>query len=244
MTRPPILIFRHVACEGPGYLCEYLCRHRIPYEIVCIREGCNSAAKTDLERASALVFMGAPGSVNDPERWILDELTLIEKAADRRIPILGVCFGAQLIAKALGGRVFPAGTLEVGWRTVRQNEGVELPPALAGLPGHFTAFQWHAHTFDPPPQATPLWRSQCVEQQGFVIDNILAMQFHLEVTADSIRQMAGQYASDLSAPGACVDDLQALVTDVDNRVRRLHQTANGFYRAWLELAGLAPPASG
>ncbi len=240
MPSSPLLIFRHVACEGPGYLCEYLCRHRVPYEIVCIREGCDAIAEKDIDQAGGLVFMGAPGSVNDPLPWILDELSLIRKAAEKRIPILGVCFGAQLLAKALGGKVFPAQTLEVGWHTVTRRENAEPTDSLARLPREFTAFQWHAHTFTPPPRAIPLWRSQCVEHQGFILDNMLAMQFHLEVTTESIEQMAQQYASDLAAPGPCVQSIDSLLDNVDRKTQQLHETANGFYRAWLERAGFRP----
>ena len=74
----PIRIFRHVACEGPGYLGQYLTRHDIPFTTVCIDQ--NEAIPKDLDEISGLVFMGGPMSVNDPLPWIETELALIRQA--------------------------------------------------------------------------------------------------------------------------------------------------------------------
>ena len=217
----------------------------MPFEIICIHE--NQVVPDGLDDVSGLIFMGGQGSVNDDKGWIAQELMLINKADSQNIPILGVCFGAQLISKALGGSVYPAETMEIGWHGIK---AVSVKPGtveadaqtenlwLADLPANFDAFQWHAHTFTVPPGATPLWRSHCCEQQGFVRGKVLAMQFHLEVTAESIVELSRQYAIDLSHPSECVQSVTQLTDNLRERTDQLHQIADQIYEYWLINTGL------
>jgi len=94
----PVLIFRHIAHEGPGYLGDFLREKKIPYEMICVDQG--ESVPDTADGTSALVFMGGPMSVNDPLPWIADELALIRQAIDRGIPVLGHCLGGQLLAQA------------------------------------------------------------------------------------------------------------------------------------------------
>ena len=96
----PVRIFRHIACEGPGYLGTLLDKQQIPYEIIRVDD--NQPVPQSLDDVSGLVFMGGSMSVNDPLDWIDDEVKLIQSARERDMPMLGVCLGSQLIAKALG----------------------------------------------------------------------------------------------------------------------------------------------
>ena len=82
---------------------------------------------------------------------------------------MGICLGAQLISKALGGSVSPGSTLEIGWHPVEQVEQAGSKATFADLPSCFEVFQWHAHTFSIPPGAVALMRSHCAENQAFEI---------------------------------------------------------------------------
>ena len=113
----PLRIFHHQVCEPPAYLCTYLERRGLSFEIICIHE--KQSLPNGLDDISGLIFMGGQGSVNDDKEWIARELALIHQADSRNIPILGVCFGAQLISKALGGSVYPGETMEIGWRGIK-----------------------------------------------------------------------------------------------------------------------------
>ena len=229
----PIRFFRHVACESPGYLGSMLEQRGYPYQVICLDEG--AAVPHDLGAVAGLVFMGGPGNVNEPTDWMRQELELIRDAVNRGMPVLGICLGAQLISKALGGEVMPAETLEVGWHPVQWFE--DSPSArrwFAGLPPRFEVFQWHAHTYTPPPGAAALARSACAEQQAFAIDNVLALQFHIEITAESIRGIVERYPDDLEKVSECVQGAEVITAALGARTRELYRIAELVFGRWLE----------
>jgi GMP synthase-like glutamine amidotransferase len=247
----PLRIFHHAVCEPPAYLCAYLERRGLLFEVICIYE--KQKVPNGLDDISGLIFMGGQGSVNDDKDWITQELSLIHQADSNNLPILGICFGAQLISKALGGSVYPGKDMEIGWHTIEAVNAKQINTKtdtenenhwLAGLPVHFDAFQWHAHTFTVPSGATPLWLSQCYQQQGFAKGRALAMQFHLEVTVESIQELTRHYAGDISHPSACVQSVEQLTDKLLARTDQLHQIADQIYDRWLTMAGLVKSANG
>lgn len=234
-------IFHHQVCEPPAYLCTYLERRGLPFEIICIHE--NQVVPDGLDDVSGLIFMGGQGSVNDDKNWITQELMLIQQADMQGIPILGVCLGAQLISKALGGSVYPGDDMEIGWHAIEAvntntSSTQRENPWLAGLPDNFDAFQWHAHTFTVPPDFMHLWSSLCYQQQGFAKGRVLGMQFHLEVTTDSVLELSRHYADDLSHPSDCVQSVEQITYNLLARTNRLHQVAEQIYDRWLTMARL------
>jgi len=227
----PVRIFRHVLCESPGYLGTLLDVYGCPYEVVCLDEGVD--VPRDLNRLAGLVFMGGPGNVNEPPGWMAQELRLVREAADREIPLLGICLGAQLISKALGGFIAPAATLEVGWHPVEQLADTSAPGWFADLPSRFEVFQWHAHTFSIPPGAVALLRGRCAEHQAFALGNILAMQFHLEISPESIRGLTQRYTGDLKNVSDCVQSANAITADLEARTNRLYKIADRVFGRWI-----------
>lgn len=220
----PVRIFCHVSCEPPGYLGSFLDARACPWEHVCIDEG--RAVPVELDGVAALVFMGGPGNVNEPSAWMQQELELIRRAAILGIPVLGICLGAQLISRALGGSVMPAPSLEVGWHMVEQVGDAALSTWFSGLPQRFEVFQWHAHTCSVPSGAIPLLRSACVENQAFAIGNILAMQFHLEVTPGSVMELTQRFPGDMEHVSDCVQDAASITADLEERTARLYRIAD------------------
>jgi len=227
----PVRIFRHVACEPPGHLGTVLERQGCAYELVCLDAGVS--VPRDLASVAGLVFMGGPGNVNEPSGWMVQEMALICEAAERGIPMLGICLGAQLISRALGGTVSPGTTMEVGWHSVERLAASPAPDWFAELPARFEVFQWHAHAFSLPPGAVALARGRCAEVQAFAIGNILAMQFHLEITADSIRRLTQRYRSDMEPVAACVQDAATITSDLQSRTRRLHEIGDRVFSRWI-----------
>ncbi len=227
----PIRFFRHVICEPPGYLGTFLERRGLPFEVVCLDEG--APVPQGLEEVSGLVFMGGPGNVNEPTDWMAGELELIRRAAERGLPMLGICLGAQLISKALGGEVWPAGTMEVGWHSVERTTDAAVPDWFEGLPPRFQVFQWHAHTYSPPPGAVTLARAACAEQQAFALGNILAMQFHVEMMPESIEGLVRRYPSDLEGDSECVQDAATVTAHLRDRTARLYRIADVVFGRWV-----------
>src|SRR3989304_290806 len=109
----PLFIFRHIDIEGPGYPTHFLKKHGIHYRLVKVDEG--DVIPRSLDNIGGLVFMGGSMSVNDDLPWIHQEITLIKRAAEAKLPILGHCLGGQLISKALGGEVYANPVKEIGW---------------------------------------------------------------------------------------------------------------------------------
>ena len=94
--------------------------------------------------------MGGPMSANDPLPGLLNELRLIDQALKAAVPLLGVCLGSQLIAKALGARVYRNAEPEIGWAPVHLTEAGLRDPLFTGIPSPSTFFHWHSETFDLP----------------------------------------------------------------------------------------------
>ncbi|MEJ2553082.1 MAG: type 1 glutamine amidotransferase [Gammaproteobacteria bacterium] len=233
----PIYIFRHIGCEGPGYFAEFLNRHQVPSQLVAIDRG--DLVPTTTADMGGLVFMGGPMSVNDPLPWIDAELQLIRQAQQGGLPVLGHCLGGQLIAKALGATIQTNPVKEIGWHDVKQR--VKSSPWLAGLPPSFEAFHWHGETFGIPEGAVHLLESQWCRHQAFAVGRMLALQFHVEMNEPMVREWADLYREQLSDTGTSVQSHDAMVSNMEIRIKSLNAAADVLYEQWLSLAvGTAP----
>ena len=136
---------------------------------------------------AVLLFGGAMHADQDAHHpWLREEHLFIERLLDQHVPLLGVCLGAQLVAKAAGAAVYPAGEPEIGWIEVELTGEVADDPVLAGLPQHFPAFQWHHYAFDLPAGAIELARSRTCPQAFRLGDAAWGVQFHPEVTLEIV----------------------------------------------------------
>lgn len=228
----PVRIFRHIECEGPGFLADILDELAVPYEIIAIDK--NHPIPPSIADVSGLVFMGGPMSVNDPLPWIDQECRLIRLAVAEDIPVLGHCLGGQLISKALGGQVSANPVTEIGWLPVRGNAKEVAGDWLRDLPQEFVAFHWHGETFSIPAGSTPILESDFCPHQGFVTGNTLALQCHIEMTAAMVVEWADLYRDELKHPSASIQSAQELVRDVEQRTQSLQQIARVLYQRWLQ----------
>ncbi|MBL1277329.1 MAG: type 1 glutamine amidotransferase [Ectothiorhodospiraceae bacterium] len=227
----PIRIFQHIACEGPGYLASILENYNIPSEVVRIDAGESPPPQTN--DVSALVFMGGPMSVNDDLEWISQELSLIRKAVDETLPVLGHCLGGQLISKALGGTVYANPVKEIGWLPIQKINNAQASDWLQDVNDNCLAFHWHGETFSIPSNATPILKSQHCAHQGFVSGNTLALQFHVEITGEMVREWANLYHHELASPSETVQSAQLMTENLEFKMKELQHTADGLYRRWL-----------
>lgn len=151
-----------------------------------------------LESFDLLVVLGGPMSVTEEDRhpWLVTEKAFLREAIERGKRVLGICLGAQMLAEALGGRVYRNGEKEIGWHPVRRTEARH--PLLDGLPELFWSFHWHGDTFDLPEGAVHLASSGACRNQAFAWgDRLLGLQFHLETTPECMKTMTERWAGEL-----------------------------------------------
>jgi GMP synthase-like glutamine amidotransferase len=228
----PILIFRHVACEGPGYLGTFLEARGVAYRVVAVDAGEPVPAAPE---APALVFMGGPMSVNDPLPWVEAELALIRRAVDAGVPVLGHCLGGQLISKALGAPVGPNPVKEIGWHPVTWAPGPGAAAWRGDLPETQEAFHWHGETFALPAGADLLLSSGHCPHQAYAIGTgVLALQCHVEMLPDMVREWSALYADEVAAADSpAVQDGPEMARDLDARCGALNRVADALYARWL-----------
>jgi GMP synthase-like glutamine amidotransferase len=176
-----VLVFQHIACEHPGLLGELMRERGIAWDTVELDRG---DPIPPLAGYDALMAFGGPMNVDEEDRfpWLVAEVEAIREAVDRGLPYLGLCFGAQLLAKALGAPVTAAPVPEVGVMPVTLTPAGRADPILAGLPPELPVFQWHGDTFALPDGATLLASSPACRQQAFRHGRAWGLQFHVEVT--------------------------------------------------------------
>jgi GMP synthase-like glutamine amidotransferase len=163
----------------------------------------------------ALIVMGGPMNIyqHDAHPWLAPEKRLIRAAIEAGRPVLGVCLGAQLIADVLGGPVTRNAHSEIGWFDVELNAAGRAQPLFAEWPTRFSAFHWHGDTFAIPPGAQNLMHSQACAHQGFVYgERVVALQFHLEVTAADARVW---FQQEQPEPSRYVQDAATILSDLD-----------------------------
>ncbi len=181
----------------------------------------------------AVMIMGASPSVNDEhiQPWFCREVALIQDADARNVPILGVCFGAQAIAKALGGEVQRSSEPEIGWFVIDTDD----PDLVPSGPW----FEWHVDCITPPPAANVIARSKiCV--QAYTLGRHLAVQFHPEVTPFNVTEWSSAETHTLAKLGISDDDM------IDETIRthsEARQRANAFFDRFVRHAGLTTDTS-
>lgn len=228
----PIAIFRHAGTEGPGYLAKFLDERQIPWQLIAIDEG--DAVPQDAAAYSGLVLMGGPMSVNDDLPWIPPVLALIRDAMTRDIPLLGHCLGGQLISKAMGGVVSRNPVKEIGWGDVQVSDN-DSARAWFGDMRSFAAFHWHGETFSLPQGAIHLLSSAHCINQAYAIGKHLALQCHVEMTAEMIVTWCAVGASEIAAsssPG--VQSVGEMQQQMNGKLPRLNSVADQLYSHWVK----------
>lgn len=186
-----ILALYHAEAETVGLIGNVLKkRGRTLQEIHLFRGESVPAFREGIE---ALIVMGGPMNVDETHLhpFLAPEIKLIEAAIRAEVPVLGICLGSQLIAKALGTRVYPNKFREVGWHPLEWTEAAQSDPVLSNAPNPLTVLHWHGDTFDLPQGAVHLARTGKCENQAYRWGkNVYALQFHLEATPDMAREWA------------------------------------------------------
>jgi len=175
----------------------------------------------------AVIILGAPESANDYLPYLKDELVLIQESAKKGIPVLGICLGSQLIAKAFGARVYPGKKKEIGFY-----HDIEFDSANSGLfrgiNSPATVFHWHGDTFDLPENAIRLAHSKDYQNQAIKIGSAVGVQFHLEVDEPAIRLWLEKSKEELSA--APYISAQKIIEEIPKNMETVHNNLKTFYQ--------------
>jgi GMP synthase (glutamine-hydrolysing) len=183
-----------------------------------------------LEDYGAVIVLGGAMHVDqvDEHPWLREENALLQRLLEKETPLLGVCLGAQLIAKAAGARVGPAREVEIGWHPVELTGAATGDPVVGRLPDTFQSFQWHYYEFDLPGGANELARNgTCV--QAFRLGRAWCVQFHPEVTLDQVREW-------LQEKEAVPVDRAALLRETEARIEEWNELGRTLCGAFLEVA--------
>jgi len=141
-----------------------------------------------LETYGAVLVLGGSmhADQDDQHPWLREEDAFLRRLLELRLPVLGVCLGVQLIAKAAGARVYSLREPEIGWAPVEVTDAGAEDPVLGRLPRRFDAFHWHYYTYELPDAAVELARSPACTQALRLGESTWGIQFHAEVTLPQI----------------------------------------------------------
>ena len=225
-------VIRHLAFEDLGILADVLARRG--FEIGYFDAGVDDLASIDPLDGDLLIVLGGPISSNDEDEYpfLETEIDLLRRriAADR--PTLGICLGAQLIARALGARVYPGTVKEIGWSPLRLTPAARATPMQYLGGANMSVLHWHGETFDLPEGAVHLASSDKYPNQAFMVGRTLALQFHAEVTATGLEQWFIGHTGEIhQTDGISVKQLRA---DTAIHAEAMRHQGAVFFEHWLQ----------
>lgn len=181
--------FQHVPFEGLGSIADWIRRKK--HALSGTRFFSNEKLP-EIDPIDWLIVMGGPMGIYDidPYPWLNAERKFIETAISRGKVVLGICLGAQLVADALGAKIYQNRHKEIGWFPVTFFPQEDPSGFFDVFPEKLSVFHWHGDTFDLPPGASLIASSDACVNQAFTFnDQVFAFQFHLESTEESVREL-------------------------------------------------------
>jgi GMP synthase (glutamine-hydrolysing) len=224
------VILQHEEPTPPGLVTEWLAEHGAETEVVRIDI---DDREVDPDRYDLIVSLGSEfAAYDDSKPFVVREAELLREAVDHDVPVLGLCFGGQLLARVLGGEVRRADGSEIGWLPVRTKDPELVPEG--------PWFQWHFDAFTTPPGATEVADSD-LGSQAYVHGRSFGLQFHPEVTPEIMDDWVRVYRHELDADGV---DPDALLDETNRRAidsRRMSWQL--LERFWTDVAKLGSTAA-
>lgn len=231
-------VIRHIGIEGLGSIEDVLSgSHITPVYF----DTWKTALPQDLSAYKAFIILGGPMGVYEQDRYpfIGDELQLIQKARKAGLPLIGICLGSQMLAQALGGRVYRGGTKEIGWYNVTLSGQAQDDPVFSSLSGEgskaLKVFQWHGDTYDLPPGAVLLAGSALFPNQAFRIDDsIYGLQFHVEIKEADVASWIKAYKEEIDSLKQPLD-IDQIHRDTQSYIGDLNNASTRFFKQFVSL---------
>ncbi|MDG2992146.1 type 1 glutamine amidotransferase [Candidatus Synechococcus calcipolaris G9] len=212
---------QHVPFEGPANIARWAQEQGHSLVGCQVYQSQEFPALDDLD---GLVIMGGPMNVDEGDLypWLAPEKAFIESVIAAGKPILGICLGAQLLARVLGARVYPGSEKEIGWFPIQPTPAAMELPLCQGWRETFPVFHWHGDTFDLPRGAIHLARSAVCPHQAFLWgDRVLGLQFHLESTPETVKTLI-HHCQDELIPAAHIQQPREMLGSEINFVENWH----------------------
>jgi len=215
------LVVQNTRIEGSGSLGRLLAEDGFGIDTVYAKK---EPVPTDAR--SMLVILGGPESANDDLRYLRDEQRLVRQYVDEQRPVLGICLGSQLIAKAFGAPVIRGPRTEIGfYHDLRPDAESGL---FSGFSNPFSAFHWHSDTFGLPENAVRLAHSEQYENQAFRVGSAVGIQFQLEVSRDMVNLWLDNTEEKLEKIPHI--DPQKIRNEADAAVAEIESNMQKFYK--------------
>jgi GMP synthase-like glutamine amidotransferase len=232
-----VFVLEHVPFEGPGAIADWAGARGHTLCPVPLHRG---EAVPMAEDVDALVVMGGPMGADDDERYafLAEEKRLLRACVDAGRPVLGVCLGAQLLARALGATVTSQGYREIGWFPVRWNAGARQLPGFGDVPERVTVFHWHGDTFGLPEGMVFLASSDGCANQGFASPDgrVIGLQFHLEMRDSDVRTLFENGRGEIAAGGRFVQTEDEILAGHASHGAPLRALLDRLLDSWIATA--------
>lgn len=214
-----VVCLQHVPFEGPGAFAKALTKRGVSLESHLVPKD-----ELPTDTGDLLIVMGGPMSVNDSDPWIAQETAFIRSALQSNKPVIGVCLGSQLMAKALGATVRSGKAVEIGMTPIRLTEMGKRDPVFGTGPDAFDVFEWHGEIFDLPKDCVPLAGSDVAPLQAFRYGSLAyGLLFHLEMEASGIDSLCRECAPDVAKAGLTAEEVR---TTALPQLPQLHSMAD------------------
>lgn len=231
MTQPRLLVIQHNWDDSLNELGGPLVAAGLRIDTWCTFQ--SDDPPEPLDRFHGLLSLGGTDSVSDEanQRWIRNECALTERALADGVPILGVCFGAQMLARAAGGEIVLAPEPEIGWHLVDMDPTAAADPLFDGCGPQFHAFQFHYDTFTVPDGAVVYGTGNNMPQAFRVGSCAWGVQFHVEANPALIHAWMASFTSSMTACGVDFDQIRAFTASYWREYRRLSEHVAGAFAA-------------
>lgn len=234
------LVLKHHPVESPGLLGKALVDSGWELEVLELTKG--KTVPTESGDYQGIILMGGPISVNDEKQYpfLEEEIALIGETIGRNIPVIGVCLGAQLIARALGGAVSPNMQKEIGWHPIQLTEEGKSDTLFASVnESEIEVFHWHSESFAVPENAVLLARSELSPCQIFRYGCAYGFLCHLEITPMMVEQFvrvfADQIPSEISSERILAGTAEKIETYREISTGVFEKLANLWTKTWEEV---------
>lgn len=206
---------QHVEFESPAGIADWARQRGHSLSSTCMYKKEKLPGLSDFD---LLIIMGGPMNIYEDTAfpYLKKERSFIQAAIGAGRHVLGICLGAQLIADALGSKVYAGPCKEIGWFALNGITAVARSPVGLQmqqlLPDNQAVLHWHGDTFKTPPDTEPLFATAACQSQGFLFrERVLGLQFHLEMDVDAVQRICQNCTDEVLVGGAYVQDLETIL---------------------------------